>query len=160
MTRTVKTPLLLSSLSGGSTLGGGALGTRLGGHLDFDGLNHTDGNSLAHITDGETTKRGVGGEGLNAHGLGGGELDDGGITILDVLGALLLGLAGTAIDLLEELGELTGNVGSVAIQHGGIASVDLTRVVQDDDLSVEGLALLRGIVFGITSDHTTADILD
>jgi hypothetical protein len=38
------------------------------------------------------------------------------------------------VDLGLQLGELNGNVRCVAIQHRCIASMDLSRVVQDDDL--------------------------
>jgi hypothetical protein len=115
---------------------------------------------LAHVTDGETTEGRILSERLDAHGLGGDELDDGGVTRLDVLGGLLKSLTGTTIDLLEDFGELAGNVGSVAIQHGGIASVDLTGVVEDDDLGSEVFAAHSGIVLGVRGDVTTADILD
>lgn len=109
-----------------------------------DRLDDTDSNGLAHVTDGETTERGVVSEGLNAHGLGGHHLDDGSVTRLDELGAVLNRLSGTAVDLLEELGELASNVGSVAIENWGVTSTNLTGVVQDDDLGVEGLSTLGG----------------
>lgn len=115
---------------------------------------------IPHVTDGETAKRGVLGESLNAHGLGGNHLDDGGVTGLDELGVVLNGLAGTAIDLLEQLRELAGNVGSVAVQDRSVASTDLTRVVEDDDLGVEGVAALGGVVLGVTGDVATTDLLD
>lgn len=38
--------------------------------------------------------------------------------------------------------------------------MDLSGVVHDDNLGGEGLALSGGDVLGVTSDHTTADILD
>jgi len=154
--------LLLSSLDSSLACSSGtSLGTLTGsGGLGDDGLDDTDSNGLSHVTDGETTKRGVGSEGLNAHGLRGGELDDGGITVLDVLGGSLELSSSTTVDLGQELRELAGNVGGVAVEHWSVSSVDLSGVVQDDDLSVEGLSLLRGVVLGITSDHTTTDILD
>jgi hypothetical protein len=117
-------------------------------------------DGLSHVTDGETTERRVVSEGLNAHGLGGNHLDDGSITRLDELGGGLHGLAGTSVNLLEELGELAGDVGSVAIEDGCVTSTDLTRVVQDDNLGVEGVATLGGVVLGVTSDVATTDLLD
>lgn len=51
-------------------------------YLD-DGLDDTDSDGLTHVTDGETSKWWVVGEGLNAHWLGWLHLDDGGITRLD-----------------------------------------------------------------------------
>ena len=113
-----------------------------------------------YVTDGETTERRILSEGLNAHGLGGNHLNNSGITRLDELGAVFNGLASSAIDLLEELRELAGNVGSVAIQDRGVTGTDLTRVVEDDDLGVEGVGTLGGVVLGVTSNVTTTDFLD
>jgi len=123
-------------------------------------LDDTDGDGLTHVTDGETAERRVLGEGLNTHGLGRHHLDDGSITRLDELGGVLNGLAGTAVDLLEELGELAGNVGGVAIQDGRVTGTDLTRVVEDDDLGIEGVATLGRVVLGVTSNVATTDLLD
>ena len=125
-----------------------------------DGLDNTDGNGLTHVTDGETTKRRVVSESLNAHGLGGNHLDDSSITRLDELGAVLNRLSGTAVDLLEELRELASNVGSVAVENWGVTSTNLTGVVQDDDLGVEGLGTLGGVGLGVTGNVTTTDLLD
>lgn len=113
-----------------------------------------------HITDGETTKRRIVSESLNAHGLGRNHLHDSGIARLDELGRVLNGLAGTAIDLLKQLRELASNVGSVAIEDGSVTSTDLAGVVEDDDLGVEGLGTLGGVILGVTSDVATTDLLD
>jgi len=51
-------------------------------------------------------------------------------------------------------------VGSVTIQDWGVTSTDLTRVVEDDNLGVEGLSSLGRIVLGVTSNVTTTDFLD
>merc|ERR1712000_578575 len=110
--------------------------------------------------DGETTERRVVGEGLNTHRLAGNHLDDGSITELDELGVVLNGLSGTTIDLLEELGELAGNVGGVAIQDRSVASTNLTRVVKNDDLGVEGVGTLGWVVLGVTADVSTTNLLD
>merc|ERR1712144_164148 len=80
------------------------------------GLGDPDGDGLSHVTDGETAERRVLSEGLNAHRLGRNHLDDGSVTRLDVLGRGFNGLARATVDLLEELAELAGNVGSVAVQ--------------------------------------------
>jgi hypothetical protein len=146
--------LFLGSLGGGL----GDLGGTTSGLLD--GLDDTDSDGLTHVTDGETAQRRVVGESLNAHGLGGNHLDDGGVTRLDELGGSLNSLAGTAVDLLEELGELAGNVGGVAVKDGSVTGTDLTRVVENNDLSVEGSSAQRGVVLGVTSDVATANVLD
>ena len=121
---------------------------------------NTNGDSLSHVTDGEAAERRVVGESLNTHGLGGNHLDDGGVTRLDELGGSLNGLAGSAVNLLNKLGELAGDVGSVAIEDGCVTGTDLTRVVEDDDLGVEGVATLGGVVLGVTSNVATTDLLD
>jgi hypothetical protein len=150
--------LLLSSSLGGSLL------SSLGGLANLvdlgDGLDDTDGNGLTHVTDGETTEGWVLGECLNAHGLGGNELNDGGISRLDGLGVGLSGFAGTTVDLLDDLVELAGNVSGVAIEHWLVSVVDLTGVVQNDDLSLEALASLGWVVLGVSSNHSTTDFLD
>ena len=126
----------------------------------LDSLDDTDGDGLTHVTDGETTEGRVVGESLNAHGLGGNHLDDGGIAGLDELGVDLGGLASSAIDLLEDLGELARNVGSVAVKDGSVTSTDLAGVVEDDNLGGEGSGTKGGVVLGVTSDVATADFLD
>lgn len=121
---------------------------------------NTNGDSLSHVTDGEAAERRVVGESLNTHGLGGNHLDDGGVTRLDELGGSLNGLAGSAVNLLNKLGELASNVGSVAVEDGCVTSTDLTGVVQDDDLGVERVATLGGVVLGVTGNVATTDLLD
>jgi len=104
--------LLLAGLLGSL----GDLATRLLGLINT--LDDTDSDGLPHVTDGEATKRRVFGVGLNAHRLGWDELDHGGITGLDGLGACLSDRTRSTIDLGLELGELACNVGGVAIQDG------------------------------------------
>lgn len=146
--------LFLASLLGGL----GDLASRLVGL--GDGLDDTDGDSDTHVTDGETTKWGVVSEGLNAHGLGGNHLDDGGITRLDELGVVFNRLSGTTIDLLQELRELASNVSGVAIEDWSVSRSDLTGVVKDDNLGVEGVTALGGVILGVTGNVTTANLLD
>jgi hypothetical protein len=147
--------LILLLAGFGSRLGDLATGIGLLNRLD-----DTDGNGLTHVTDGETTEGWVLGEGLDAHGLGGDHANNGGITRLDLLGEVLHLLAGTAIDFLQELLELAGNVGGVAIQNGRVAVSDLTGVVQDNDLGVELLGLLGWVILGVGGNVATTDVLD
>ena len=69
-------------------------------------------------------------------------------------------LAGTTINLLQEFSELAGDVSSVAIEDWSVSSTNLTRVVENDDLGVEGIASLGGVVLGVTANVTTTDFLD
>jgi len=127
--------------------------------LDY-ALNHTYGNCLAHVTNSEAAEWWVVSEGLDAHGFGRNHLDDGSVTRFDELRVVFNGLAGTTIDLLEELGELAGDVGSVAVEDWSVAGADLTWMVEDDDLGVEGLAALWWVVLGVAGNVATTDLLD
>jgi hypothetical protein len=143
----------------------GSLGSRLGdlagtGSGLLNSLDDTDGDGLTHVTDGEATKGRIVGESLNAHGLRRNHLDDGGITRLDELRRSLNRLAGTAVDLLEELSKLAGDVSSVAIEDRGVASADLTGVVEDDDLGGERSGTHGGVVLGVTGNVATTNFLD
>jgi len=126
----------------------------------LDGLDNTNGDGLPHITDSEPSKGRVLLVRLDTHGLGGDKLDDGGVTRLQELGAGLHDLSGSSVDLLDELTELAGNVGGVAVEDGRVSGTDLTGVVQDDDLGVEGSGLLGGVVLGVGADVSSSDVLD
>lgn len=115
---------------------------------------------LSHVTDGETSQGWVIGESLNTHWLGGNHLNDGGITRLDELGGVFDGFTGTTIDLLQKLSELAGNVGGVAVEHWCVTGTNLARVVQNNDLCVEGFGTLGRVVLGVTSNVTTTDLFD
>jgi hypothetical protein len=81
-------------------------------------------------------------------------------TRFDELGSVLNRFTSTTINLLQDLRELAGDVSSMAIKNWSITSTDLTRVVKDDDLSVERLSSLGRVVLGVTGDVTTTDFLD
>ena len=51
-------------------------------------------------------------------------------------------------------------MGSVAVEDGSVPGADLTRVVEDDDLGVEGVAALRWVVLGVAGNVATTDLLD
>ena len=112
-----------------------------------------------NLPNSETSKRWVVSESLNTHWLGWNKLDDSGVTRLDELRSILNGFTRATINLLKKLGELACNVGGVAIKHGCVSSADLTRVVENDDLSVEGISALRGVILGVTSNIPTTDLL-
>jgi len=145
--------LLLASLFGGlGDLAGG-------GFLLGDGLDDADGDGLPHVTDGEATERRVVGESLHGHGLGRSHLNDSGISILDGLREGLKLLARTTIALLKDLLKLAGDVGGVAIHDRRISVLDFSRVVENNDLSVEVLALLGWVVLRVRGDVSTTNFL-
>ena len=92
--------------------------------------------------------------------LGWGHLDNSGITGLDLLWEVFHLLTRTSVNLFEQFSEFAGDVSSVAIQDWGVTVSDFTRVVQDDNLGVEGLGFLGWIVLGVRGNVTTSDILD
>jgi len=146
--------LLLAGLLGGlGDLAGG-------GFLLGDGLDDADGHGLTHVTDGEATERRVLGESLHAHGLGGRHFHDGSITVLHGFGESFQLLARATIAFLQDLLELAGDVSGVAIHDRCVSVLDFSRVVEDDDLSIEVLALLGGVVLGVGGDVATTDLLD
>ena len=138
----------------------GGLGLLASLLLAGDGLDDTDSDGLTHVTDSEATERRVLGEGFNDHGLHGLELDHSGVLGLDAGGGILHDLTGTLVDLGEDLAELAGNVGGVAIEDGRVSVLDLTGVVKDDNLSVEELSVAGGVGLGVRADVSSLDILD
>jgi len=136
------------------------LGGSTGNVLLFDLLDDTDSDSLPHVTNGETSQRREVREGFDAHGLRGNELNNSSISRLDRFGVGLGGLASTTINLLLDFVELASDVSGVAIQDGGVAVADLSRVVQDNDLSGEVLGGASGVVLGVGGNIATLDILD
>jgi len=131
------------------------------GSLDLlHSLDHTDGDGLSHVTHGETSERGVLGEGLHAHRLGGGHENNGGVTRFDLLGEVFHFLTRSAIDLFLEFSELAGDMGGVAIQDWRVTVSNFSWVVHDDDLSGESLGFLGGVIFGVRCDVSTSDILN
>ena len=126
----------------------------------LDRLDDTDGNGLPHITDSETAERRVLVVALNTHGFAGDKLGNTSITRLDEFGRLLKRLSASPVDLLNQLGEFAGNVGGVTVQDGGITRADLTGVVENDDLGIEGGGLLGRVVLGVRGNVSTTNILD
>ena len=119
-----------------------------------------DRSYLSHVTNSETSQRWVVGESLDTHWLGGNHLDNGSITRLDELRSILNRFTGTTINLLQKLSEFAGNVGGMAVKHWCITSTDLARVVENDDLGVEGVGTLGRVALGVTSNVATTDLLD
>jgi len=123
-------------------------------------FDDTDGNSLSHIPDGKSSERGIGAEWLDAHWLRWVHADDGSLSRFDEFGVVFELLTGSSINLFEDFGEFAGDMGGVAIEDRGVTLVDFTRVVQDDDLSVERFRFLGGVVLAVRSNVTSSDVFD
>jgi len=129
--------------------------------LDFlNGFDNTDGDGLSHVSDGETSERGVLSESFNTHWLGWFKFNDSGVTRLDFAGVVFDFLTRTAIDFLLELVEAAGDVRGVAIEDWSVTLLDFTWMIEDNDLSVEGLGFLGWVLLGVGANVTTADFFD
>jgi len=125
-----------------------------------DRFDDADGDRLPHVTDGEAAQRRIFGKGLNRHGLGRRHFDDGRIAVLDGFRKSLQLFARTTIALFEDLFKFAGDVSGVAIHDRRISVLDFSRVVENDDLSVEVLALFGRVVLGVRGNVATTDFLD
>jgi len=115
---------------------------------------------LLHISDGESSERGIFREDFTTHGLGGVEFNHTGISGLDGLGVFFKNLSVSSIDLGLDTGELASDVSGVAIEDGGISRGDLSRVVKNNNLGKESNNFLRGIVLGISTNVSSLDVLN
>lgn len=128
--------LLLAGLFGGfgDLAGGGVL---LG-----DGFDDAHGDRLPHVADGEAAERRILGESFDAHGLGRRHFYDGGVAVFDGFGESFQFFAGTTIALLQDLFKLASDVGGMAIHDWCITILDFSRMVENNDLSIEVFTLL------------------
>lgn len=115
---------------------------------------------MLHVSNGESSEGRIFSEGLNAHGLGGNKLNHSGVTGLDELGLLFDGSSSSSVVLGHDFLELAGDVGGVAIQHWAVSVLDLSGVVDDDDLSVEAVAFPGGVVLLVGADESSLEVLD
>ena len=115
---------------------------------------------MSHISDGESSKRSVLGKWFDAHWLGWQHLDDGGITGFDLWWIIFNLLSGSSIDFLDHLVESASDMGGMAIQDWGVTFLDFTRVVQDDDLGVEGFGLAGWVFLAVRAHVTSSDVFD
>merc|ERR1719219_1868809 len=128
-------------------------------NLGGGGLDDAHSHGLPHVTDSEPSERREVSEGLDTHGLAGGQLDDGRVTRLDELRVVLNGLTGTAVNLLLDLSELAGDVGGVTVQDWAVAVADLARMVEDDHLGGKVRHPGGGLVLAVGGHVASLDVL-
>merc|ERR1711882_6166 len=151
-------PLLSISFLLLGLLGGLGLGAFDG--LWSGGLDDTDSDGLPHVTDSEPSKWRIVSEGLDTHGLAGGQEDDSGISRLDELGVVLNRLSGTTVDLLLDLSKLASNVSCVTIKDRRVSVADLVRVIENNNLGGEVRDSRCWLVLGVGGDVSSLDVLD
>ena len=129
--------------------------------FDFLGglLDDTDGDGLFHVSDGESSKWSVGGESLDNHWLCWGDLNHSGFTRFDELWSFFKNLEGSLIDFGDKFAELAGNIGGVTMNNWAVSRVDLTWVVEDNNLGDEILCICGWGVLIIGGDITPLDLL-
>jgi len=82
------------------------------------------------------------------------------LTSLDEFGELFKDLTSSSVNRRNNFFEFDGNVASVAIQDRAVTALDLSGVVQDDDLSLEVRDFSSWIILGIRANISSSDILD
>lgn len=115
---------------------------------------------MFHVSDGESSEGGVFGELFDAHFFGG--LHDGETSIsgFDEFGEIFEGFTGSSVNFLGDFLEFDGDVGGMAIEDGGVSRLDLTGMVEDDDLGKELFAGSGGVIFGVGCNVTSFDFFD
>jgi len=115
---------------------------------------------LFHVSDGESSERRIFREDFNAHWFSGNHVNHAGLTSLDEFGELFKDLTSSSVNRRNNFFEFDGNVASVAIQDRAVTALDLSGVVQDDDLSLEVRDFSSWIILGIRANISSSDILD
>lgn len=100
------------------------------------------------------TERRIIREALNTHWFARDHINDGSISRFQEFGAILQLLAGTTINLLFELSKFARNVSGMAIQHRGITSANLARVVQDNNLENHESKVNTGTILNTDVSYT------
>merc|ERR1712243_325283 len=129
-------------------------------HGLLGGLDDSNSHGLSHVSDSESSQWRIIGEGLDTHGLAGGQQDDGGISRLDELGVVLHRLTGTTVNLLLDLSKLASNVSCATIKDRRVSIADLTRMIEDNDLGGEVRDSGCWLVLGVGGDVSSLDVLD
>mmetsp|Transcript_2520 Transcript_2520/g.9506 ORF Transcript_2520/g.9506 Transcript_2520/m.9506 type:complete len:484 (+) Transcript_2520:83-1534(+) len=111
--------------------------------------DNSNSNGLSHITNSESSEWSVLLEGLTNHWFGWYELSQASISLLDNLWILLQNFSGTFVHLLQQFVESASDVRGVAIQYWGVSLLDLTWVIEDDDLSSESCSSLCWVLGGV-----------
>merc|ERR1712243_272321 len=128
-------------------------------HGLLGGLDDSNSHGLSHVSDSEPSQWRIVGEGLDTHGLAGGQQDDGGISRLDELGVVLHGLTGTTVNLLLDLSKLASNVSCVTIKDRRVSIADLTWMIEDNNLGSEVRDSRCRLVLGVRGHVSSLDVL-
>lgn len=123
-------------------------------------LNHTHCDSSIVVSHYESSKRRVVSERLNAHRLHGLNQNHGTFSSFDELWFFFNDPSSFCVELGFYLNKFAGNKGSVAVDDRSVSIFNLTRVVQDNDISQEGLDFWGGIVLWVTANIPSLNLID
>lgn len=123
-------------------------------------FDDTNSDGLFHVSNGESSERGILTEDFNAHRFGGHHSDHTGHTGLHELGEFFQNLTSSSVNGRKDFFEFDGNMAGMAIQDGGISRLDLSGMVKNDNLGGEVFNFFGGVVLGIRADVTSSDVLD
>ena len=126
----------------------------------LNALNDTNSNRLSHIPNSESSKRRIISKSLNTHWLGRNHLDNSSISRFNKFRSIFNFLARSSINLFEKFSEFTSDMSGMTIENGSISSTNLTRMIQNNDLSIERFTSLGWIILGISTDVPSANFLD
>jgi hypothetical protein len=121
-------------------------------------LDHTNGHSPLHVANRKPAKGRALGETFDAKWLGGHHRDEGSIARLDKRRILFEDLARAAVHFGLNLIELTRNVGSVTVQDGRVAGVNLSRVVHHNHLGFKRRDSRCGVLVCIRSYVSSSQV--
>lgn len=125
-----------------------------------DFLNNSDSNCLFHISDGKSSERGILSKGFNAHGFGGVHNNNSRFILLNEFGFNFNRLSSSLINFINKSGEFASNMSSMTIKNWSVSSVDLTRMVHNDNLRFETLGFSGGVLFIIRGNVSSSDIFN
>ena len=117
--------------------------------LLFDDFDYTDSNSLFHISYGESTEWGIFRENFNTHWFLWNKFDHGSITRFNEFWFLFNNFTCSSIVLWLNFGEFASNMSSVAIQYWAITVLDLSWVIDDNNLGGETITFTGWVILGI-----------
>jgi hypothetical protein len=115
---------------------------------------------LFHVSDGKSSEGRIFRENFNAHGFSGNHINQTGLTSLDEFWEFFNNFTSSSVNGRKDFFEFDGNVACVAVQDRAITTLDLTRVIEDNDLCCEIGNFRCWIIFSIRAYISSSDILN
>ena len=133
-------------------------GSFIGNFGDF--FNNSNSDSLFHISYCESSERRIFRENFNTHGFSRNHINQTGLSSLDKFGKFFNYFTSSSVNRRKDFFKFDGNVTGVTIQDRAITTLDLTRVIKDDNLCCEVRNFRCRVILGIRTNISSSDILD